>query len=75
MLSLHLPAHPLVRRAPISSVWLRKEVSEGEGDSNPDGLAVTGVRVWSRLGGCDVLGAGALRALAERKRDVIAFAH
>ena len=27
-------------------------------DSNPDGLTVTGVRMWSRLGGCDVLGRG-----------------
>ena len=38
------------------------------------GLAVAGVRVWSSLGGCDVLGARALRALAERKRHAVAFA-
>ena len=73
MLSLSLPGHLLVRRAPISSVWPIKEVSEGKGDSNPDGLAVAGVRVWRNLGGCDVLGARALRALAERKRHAVAF--
>ena len=50
------------------------QVSEGKGDSNPDGLAVAGVQVWSNLGGCDVLGARALRALAERKRHAVAFA-
>jgi hypothetical protein len=38
MLSLRLPAHLLVGRGPISSVWSIKEVSEGEG-------------VRSRLGG------------------------
>ena len=74
MLSLSLPGHLLVRRAPISSVWPITEVSEGKGDSNPDGLAVAGVRVWSSLGGCDVLGARALLALAERKRHAVAFA-
>ena len=45
-----------------------------QGPRTPMSCAATGARVWSRLGGDDVLGARAFRALADGECHVFAFA-